>query len=236
MTERQAHIISALIHEYVRTAEPVASSVLAGSQRLPYSSATIRTELAALEEQGYLCQPHTSAGRIPTDRGYRFYVDRQMRKREFSENQVERMQRRFEELQTKHRRLARAIVRLLAALSQNLAIAGVLDTDELYEAGLQELLGQPEFSEAERLLDVSRLLDALDQNFDQLQEISMDEPQIYIGEENPYAKTRNVSMVVTTCELPSGERGLFAIIGPTRMRYDRNVSILRMLRQQLERE
>jgi heat-inducible transcriptional repressor len=75
LSPRAAQILAALVSEYIDTAEPVGSARLAHGAGLGVSSATIRNTLAELEELGYLQQPHTSAGRIPTDRGYRFYVD-----------------------------------------------------------------------------------------------------------------------------------------------------------------
>ncbi len=75
LSERKAAILSALVHVYIRTGEPVGSEAVATAARLGVSSATIRNELAALEELGYLSQPHTSAGRVPTDLAYRCYVD-----------------------------------------------------------------------------------------------------------------------------------------------------------------
>ena len=74
-TDRSKRVLAALVREYIATGEPVASSVLVTAAGLGVSSATVRSILARLEEQGFLQQPHTSAGRIPTDRGYRFYVD-----------------------------------------------------------------------------------------------------------------------------------------------------------------
>jgi heat-inducible transcriptional repressor len=73
--ERKAAILDALIRHYIRTGEPVASDAIVAAAGLGVSSATIRHELASLEELGYLAQPHTSAGRVPTDLGYRYYVD-----------------------------------------------------------------------------------------------------------------------------------------------------------------
>src|SRR4051812_14083577 len=78
LSARAARILTALVGEYIHTAEPVGSARLAQSAGLSVSSATVRNTLSELEELGYLQQPHTSAGRIPTDRGYRFYVDRLM--------------------------------------------------------------------------------------------------------------------------------------------------------------
>src|SRR5215510_2844106 len=74
-THRAKRVLAALVREYIATGEPVASSLLVSGAGLRVSSATVRTILARLEEEGYVQQPHTSAGRVPTDRGYRFYVD-----------------------------------------------------------------------------------------------------------------------------------------------------------------
>src|SRR3954447_24531958 len=73
--DRSKRVLAALVREYIASGEPVASSVLVTAARLGGSSATVRSILARLEDEGYVQQPHTSAGRIPTDRGYRFYVD-----------------------------------------------------------------------------------------------------------------------------------------------------------------
>jgi heat-inducible transcriptional repressor len=75
LDDRKARLLRAVVHEFIQTAEPVGSKVLAERYDLGVSSATIRNELAALEEQGFLSHPHTSAGRVPTDIGYRHYVD-----------------------------------------------------------------------------------------------------------------------------------------------------------------
>src|SRR5579863_4038520 len=72
---RKATILKAVVVEHIDTAQPVGSSAVAASADLDVSSATVRSEMVALEREGYLAQPHTSAGRIPTDKGYRFFVD-----------------------------------------------------------------------------------------------------------------------------------------------------------------
>src|ERR671934_2076793 len=73
--DRSKRVLAALIREYIASGEPVASSLLVTAAGLGVSSATVRSILARLEEEGFVQQPHTSAGRVPTDRGYRFYVD-----------------------------------------------------------------------------------------------------------------------------------------------------------------
>ena len=75
LDDRKTAILSAVVHEYIATAQPVGSSHIAAAPGVGVSSATVRNEMAVLEQEGYLIQPHTSAGRIPTDKGYRFFVD-----------------------------------------------------------------------------------------------------------------------------------------------------------------
>ena len=82
MDERKKKILKAIIQNYLETGEPVGSRTISKYTDLNLSSATIRNEMADLEEMGYILQPHTSAGRIPSDAGYRFYVDNMMKERE----------------------------------------------------------------------------------------------------------------------------------------------------------
>jgi heat-inducible transcriptional repressor len=79
LTDRRARLLRFIVDEYVRTAQPVASAAIVERYGLPVSSATIRNEMAKLEEEGYIVQPHTSAGRIPSDSGYRYYLEALMR-------------------------------------------------------------------------------------------------------------------------------------------------------------
>jgi heat-inducible transcriptional repressor len=75
LDDRKTAILSAVVNEYIATAQPVGSQHIASASGIGVSSATVRNEMAVLEQEGYLTQPHTSAGRIPTDKGYRFFVD-----------------------------------------------------------------------------------------------------------------------------------------------------------------
>ena len=82
LDDRKVKILKAIIKNYLETGEPVGSRTISKYADLKLSSATIRNEMADLEELGYIVQPHTSAGRIPTDKGYRFYVDDMMSQKE----------------------------------------------------------------------------------------------------------------------------------------------------------
>lgn len=89
MDERKRRILQAIIDDYIDTAEPIGSRTIARKHELGLSSATIRNEMADLEEMGFLSQPHTSAGRIPSDKGYRLYVDQLMKTKELSAQEIE---------------------------------------------------------------------------------------------------------------------------------------------------
>lgn len=115
LNDRKKQILQAVIDEYIGSAEPVGSRAISKKNELGLSSATIRNEMADLEEMGYLIQPHTSAGRIPSDAGYRFYVNTLMRRYELGLEAIERLQA---ELAGRISRLDRAVKRagFLAAM------------------------------------------------------------------------------------------------------------------------
>lgn len=108
LNERKRKILQAIIDEYIGTAEPVGSRAISKKQELGLSSATIRNEMADLEEMGYITQPHTSAGRVPSDAGYRFYVNQLMQRYQLGMEEIARLQN---ELETKVNQLEKIIRR-----------------------------------------------------------------------------------------------------------------------------
>lgn len=111
LDERKLKILQAVIRNYLETGEPVGSRTISKYTDLNLSSATIRNEMADLEELGYILQPHTSAGRIPSDRGYRLYVDNMMREKE---KEVEEMKSMLLEKEDKMEHLLKQVARVLA--------------------------------------------------------------------------------------------------------------------------
>jgi heat-inducible transcriptional repressor len=92
LDKRKKEILQAVIDEYISTAEPVSSATLVSKYGLNYSSATVRNELAELESNGYLDKPHTSAGRVPSEKGYRFYVDELVNDEDISVEEIKYIQ------------------------------------------------------------------------------------------------------------------------------------------------
>ncbi len=119
--KRQAYILATVVYEYIATAEPVGSNSLTQKYNLGISSATVRNEMAELEAGGYLVQPHTSSGRIPSDAGYRTYVDRLMQPEELSEDERRRIHDELSDATRELDELIDGTTRLLGRLSNNLA-------------------------------------------------------------------------------------------------------------------
>ncbi len=233
MNTRQKNILAGVVELYTRTAVPVGSRALLDEGQFDVSPATIRSDMAALEAEGYLYQPHTSAGRIPTDLGYRFYVEEIMSDEELSLKDQKKLKHELLTLQAKHARLSRSTAKLLSTLSGNLAVMGMIGKDELHDFGMKELLEKPEFRELDDFCRVVEALDSLDERFDSiLAKLRDGETHIFIGEENPVKGIGNCSMVVTPYESEEG-RGIIAIIGPKRMEYAKNKSLLEHMRKLL---
>lgn len=236
MDTRQQKILEVVIKEYVDTAEPVSSGVLVGRYSLKVSPATIRTEMKKLEEGGYLYQPHTSAGRVPTDKAYRFFIDSLMKSRELTLHEQEIIRQNFIKSQELDCLMQKA-ANFLADLSSNFAISSLIgfEEPEVFKAGVGKLLREPEFEDLEYLSQTTQILDYLDRNIDELFNIVRDETiGVYIGRENPIKQIRGLSMIISGQRLKSGNRGLIAILGPRRMHYDRNIALVEYIRNLLE--
>jgi heat-inducible transcriptional repressor len=219
---------------YTETAVPVGSQALMEKGGFDVSSATLRNDMADLEEEGYLYQPHVSAGRIPTDKGYRFYVEEEMRNEELSREEQLRLKQELLMHKAREARFAKTTAKLLSHFSGTLAVSGVPEKEELYDFGMKELLENPEFRELDELCRLVEVLDFIDEKFDLvMRTMRDDETRIFIGEENPIREISNCSMMVTPYRNKEGERGILAIIGPKRMQYAKNKSLLEYVKKLL---
>jgi heat-inducible transcriptional repressor len=233
MTDRQAQILVAIIEQYAEIASPVGSVMLA--RLFGVSSATIRSEMARLEEQGYLTQPHTSSGRIPTDKGYRFYVNGITEKEEGEPIKLDRgakaiEARVFNNYSGKADQTIRSAVDSLVELTHNLGIATI--GDELYMSGISNLFSHPEFMENAQVQAVASLLDNLEP---WLREAEPNEPlNVYIGSENPIGKASGVSLVISRFRSPYSDHSYIGVLGPTRQNYTRVMRLVRHAGAMLE--
>lgn len=236
LTDRQQEILFAIIEEYAEMAAPVGSVTLA--KVFGVSSATIRAEMAKLEELGLIAQPHTSAGRIPTDAGYRLYVNSLTEKSadgfpEIDHYPIDRGLRAIEvrvSSQTRADHAIRGAVDSLVELTGNLGLATI--GDQLYLAGISRLFTQPEFLDNQRVQSVAKLLDNLEP---WLREAAPGRPlNIFIGQENPIGKTSNVSLIISKFCSPYSDNSYIGVLGPTRQNYGRVMALVRQAGLMLE--
>lgn len=230
MTERQTQILFAIVEQYAEVASPVGSSLLA--KLFHVSSATIRADMAELERLGYIAQPHTSAGRVPTDKGYRFYVNGLTSGIEgaTSERHAERaLTARVHDGGLPERTIRNA-VETLVQLTHNLGLATI--GNQLYMSGLSNLFGQPEFTQGAQVRQVARLLDNLEP---WLREAAPNEPlSVFIGQENPVGRSAGCTLIISRFRSPYSDRSYIGILGPTRQSYRDVMQLVRHTGEVLE--
>jgi heat-inducible transcriptional repressor len=228
MTDRQAQILGAIIEQYAEVAVPVGSVMLA--KLFGVSSATIRAEMARLEEFGMISQPHTSAGRVPTDKGYRFYVN------QLTQNQESALARPAKALESRVAHAGRADLAIRSAadmlveLTNNVGLATI--GDQLYLSGFSRLFTQPEFMQGGPVHEVARLLDNIEP---WLREAAPNEPlNVYIGNENPIGKSSGCSLIISRFRSPYSDFSYIGVLGPTRQSYREVMSLVRHAGKSLE--
>lgn len=230
MTERQKQILFAIVEQYAEVAAPVGSSLLA--KLFGVSSATIRAEMAVLERGGYIMQPHTSAGRIPTDKGYRLFVNSiaESDQGNIHDGRAERALTARVESGGLPERTIRNAVDTLVELTHNLGLATI--GNQLYMSGLSNLFGQPEFTRRDQVQQVAQLLDNLEP---WLREAAPNEPlSVYIGSENPIGRSAGVSLIISRFRSPYSERSYIGTLGPTRQSYREVMTFVRHAGEALE--
>lgn len=230
MTGRQEKILLAIVEQYAEVASPVGSQLLA--KAFSVSSATIRAEMAELERQGYIDQPHTSAGRVPTDKGYRFYVNHTT-----EEGGLETPQRAERALTARigqgsvPEHAIRNTVDTLVELTHNLGLATI--GKQLYMSGLSNLFGQPEFMHPGQVQEVARLLDNLEP---WLREVAPNQPlSVYIGSENPIGRNSGCSLIISRFRSPYSDKSFIGVLGPTRQSYREVMGLVENAGKMLER-
>lgn len=215
MDERLAKLFQHTVDEYIRTGEPVGSSALVTRYRLDVSPATVRNWFAELDEEGLLTQAHTSGGRLPTERGFKLYIERFVAPRPASKREREVMGRVVE---TKDARSIKLLARTLSDLSGLAAFVGFRSRDTFY-TGLSQLFGQPEFQNWQHVVSLSDVLDHLDEALEELGRERFTPPQIKLGSTCPFGPVCGTVLLST----PDGILGL---LGPVRMDYQHALSLM----------
>jgi len=217
MNERKGKILNILVKEYIKTAVPVASGVLAEKYRLGVSPATIRNDMAELEEEGYIAQPHTSAGRVPTEAAFRFYLSgiKERKTNDEKERKIKIPAGISEE------KAAKAAARNLSEAA-DLMVFWAISKQNLFYTGISNLFKQPEFREFELVYDVSNVIDRVDRVVSEIFDRTPDGRHILIGSENPFGDFCGLVMVKYRV---SGKTGMFGVLGPMRMDYEKIIRL-----------
>lgn len=219
LTSRQKDILEQVIADYIKLASPVSSQML--EEDFDVSPATLRNEMLFLSDEGFLEKPHTSSGRIPTDKGYRFFVDEVAGK---ERKQEERVQEALGKEIHDALEFAAFGIRNLASLSSSLVAMYVEQKSLFWKEGWEDVLEEPEFEEQGRIKSFSRFLNDFENNVKELEPAQ--DVQVFIGKENPFSKVNDFSIMIAECDVPEYGRGLVALLGPKRMAYPRNIHVL----------
>lgn len=229
MNTRQARLLAAIIDEFIKTAIPVGSKQIIDGGHFSVSCATIRNEMRLLGEEGFIEQPHISAGRIPTAKGYRMYV------KEFMEPSTHelKVRRKFDTLKEQYFRRkdqerAYEAVALLSHMIPDVAFATVPHKERVYYMGLSNALRQPEFH-ADPMM-ATGVVEVLENRLAELLERveADDQVRYYIGAEDLLPQIHSCSMLVKSFVL-RGEPGVVGILGPMRMDYAYNTTALELV-------
>jgi transcriptional regulator of heat shock response len=226
ITQRQEEILESIIRKYIELAKPVSSKLLKEEVGFSCCSATLRTEMFVLTQKGYLEQPHVSAGRVPTDKGYKFFVKKVKEKKVNLPNKLRNL---FENFR-KRKKLNK--VKDFDYLADEVAkINRVFVSFYFPERGIHLKRGwiylrqEPESEFSDFWRDFTEIIEKIDELLEEIED-TPDWPQVMIGKDLPVETKGYLAMITSPLELEGYERCFFSLIGPKRMTYDRNLAIM----------
>jgi heat-inducible transcriptional repressor len=229
LTARQTQILKAIIDEYILTAAAVGSEALDKKYNLGVSPATIRNEMVALTQSGYLKQLHTSAGRVPTPVAIKFYIDQLMEEKQMSLVDEVKAKEEVWDSRGDLDQLMDEATRALASRTRSLAVAAIKDKkDRFWHAGHSYIFQNPEFAttlSCQNLFSIFEEFDKLDRLF-----FGMAQPasplEVLFGEEIGWPELEPAGIVATHFTI-RGKPGALAVIGPARVDYATVIPTLR---------
>ncbi len=237
LTPRQRALVSLIIEEYIETAEPVSSKAVASSGAFNVRSATLRNEMADLEDGGYLQQLHTSGGRVPTAKAYRLYVNDLLAQEGVTLplNQRRRIDEALEDADKRDpEQVNKTLARILGTMSGAVVMANMSEREDSYKVGFSNLMTFPEFREFNRLAGLTQFFDQFDALFAGMHramwpsyaKASEGEVKVLIGTENRDDRIKDEAMICARYRLPGGQEGSLTLVGPMRMDYRKNIGLM----------
>jgi len=230
LNERQAKILHLIVDNYISEAQAISSESLA--EVLNVSSATLRNEMYIMTENDYLVQPHTSAGRIPSEKGWRYYVDNFMNiDHKISKKDFSLLVRTVAE-NSDIREQTKQIAKTLADLSGTAVMVAYKPRD-MYYTGLTNLFSQPEFQALQSVVHISKVIDHLDDVMMNIFE-SVEDIGVAVGTENPFSP--ECSIIISALAINNQDKLVVGILGPMRMSYNYNYALLRTVKDLLNKK
>jgi len=243
-TGRQIKLLDFIIREHVKTAKPVGSALIAKRAGFKLSSATLRNEMGELEKAGYLAQLHTSGGRVPTDKAYRYYVNSLL------ENDVDlepkakdksEIRQAFNDMPPDPREINKVVAKVLSDLSENLVITGISNDEDFFKKGLVGLFEHQEFREMKEVFQLASFFEEFENLFKFIEKeffntLGMPRGvpvQIMIGKESPFRQIQHETVMCAKYGLPGNCVGSLTLVGPTRMDYEKNIALIKFITEEL---
>jgi len=233
-TERQKKILKLIIQEYIKKAKPISSEFLRENNDLSISTATIRIEMGKLSAQGYLWQPYTVGGRIPTDKAYRFFVNDLFEKNFFDSIDKKFLKKLKEEKIENLFKFIQRLTEVLAITSSGLVMTYLFEKDMFWREGLKKVFQEPEFRDPAFCFTFVKMIECFEneiKNFDK-EEFLM--PKVFIGQENLLPNTQDFSIIICRSYFSKKQPGLISILGPKRMTYKKNIRLINSVSELLK--
>jgi transcriptional regulator of heat shock response len=230
--DRRLEVLKAIVQHFVETAEPVGSNTILVSYKFQVSPATIRNDMASLEKEGLIYQPHTSSGRVPTDMGYRLFVEElQDYEAARKEAKLALVQAQKELQMHKVKQKIHDLVSLLAHVTNVASFATLPDNPRTFYIGLSNIIRQPEFvADMSRASQVIEVFEQGDRFINILRELEIDDTiKFYIGKENLLPEIQSCTLMVTAIKY-MGHRSIIGLLAPTRTNYAFNRAILEQVK------
>jgi transcriptional regulator of heat shock response len=230
--QRRDKVLGIVVDQYIKTVSPISSGFIAQNYNLDLSSATIRNILADLEARGYLTHPHTSAGRVPTQMGYRYYVDYIMHEIQLLEAEKRRI---LKEYKAGVRELGSLMEKTSEVISEVTQYTSIISFEGLGSKiicrGTNHVVRYPEVQDIQQIQNILQALEEKEEILSILNRDLRKKIQIYIGHELASTGIESCSLAVSTFEKKDGQKGRLAVLGPTRMDYEKVVSTLEYVSQ-----
>lgn len=251
-----------MVREYIRTAKPIGSVLAADKSHLHLSSATIRSEMCDLEQAGYLSHLHTSGGRVPTDKTYRYFVNLLLEgdaSLDLGAKYKNKIKQVLDGASSDPREINKIVARVLSDLSENLVITGISteflgglkhrqettprQDNDFFKKGLAGLFEHPEFRENNKVFQLANFFEEFEEMFKFIEREFFNilgaprgvPVQILIGGENPFKQMRHETIMCAKYGLPGNCVGSLTLVGPTRMDYEKNISLIKYITEELNK-